>query len=274
MRKLNFTKEQEEEIVNSYNSGMCYDLVAKKYKISTWKVQQLNMQYGIKSRTNKELRKQFSCNSDYFKKIDSKDKSYFLGLLYADGWNDENQSNVGIQIKSSDSKVLYLLKEYVNYNGNINNIFRTKFNPNHSDLKRLVIRDDELSKDLSRLGCVKNKTFIIKNIPTDVTDEYMSHFIRGYFDGDGSIHNDTNTSNLKFQIVGNKEMLEDITQKLMHHCGVNNNKIHGYKRTKSISFGGNIVCKRIYDWMYKDCDDLFIDRKRNIFLNKWKSYYQ
>jgi intein/homing endonuclease len=274
MRKLNLSIEQEQSIVDSYISGLNFEKVSKKYRISTWKVEQLLNKYNIKSRKNKDLRKQFFCNSDYFKVIDSKDKAYFLGLLYADGWNDETISNVGIQIKACDIKVLLLLKNSIEYTGNIIDIFRTRYISTHSDLKRLVIKDMILSKDLAKLGCVKNKTFIINKIPEEVSEELLNHFIRGYFDGDGSIHNDTTTDNLKYQIVGNEELLKDITKVLIKHCNVNNNKIHGKIKTKSISFGGNIVCKRIYDWMYLNCGDFYMDRKREIFLNKWKTYYQ
>ena len=102
----------------------------------------------------------------------------------------------------------------------------------------------------------------------------MHHFIRGYFDGDGSIHVDTTTNNLKFQIVGNESMLQRITNELINSCGVNNNKIHGKGVTKCLAFGGNIVCKKIYDYLYKDCGNLYIDRKKKIFEDKWKIYYQ
>ena len=274
MKKLNLSIETEQAVIDDYLSGLNYGKVSKIYKISTWKVGIILIKHNIRRRTNKELRKLYSCNSNYFDNIDSIDKAYFLGLLYADGWNDETNSNVGIQIKASDSKVLELLKDMIGYNGSIINIFRTKYNPNHSDLKRLVIKDEKLSKSLAEIGCVKNKTFLIKNIPEQVPENLISHFVRGYFDGDGSIHNDTTTNNLKLQIVGNKEFLEQLTSIFVTYCNVNNNKIYGKKITKLISFGGNIVCKRMYDWMYKDCGDFYMDRKQKIFLDKWKSYYQ
>lgn len=41
--------------------------------------------------------------------------------------------------------------------------------------------------DLSKHGCVPNKSLILK-FPTTLPNELVNDFIRGYFDGDGSVY--------------------------------------------------------------------------------------
>jgi len=273
MVKLDIKQEILSSIVSDYLSGLNFQQLHEKYKLSTWKINEILLENNVTKRTNKELRKKFECNSDYFKIIDTKDKAYFLGLLYADGWNDSKTFNVGIQLKSTDVKIIELLKQHLNYTGNITNIIRNKINQNHSDLKRLVVKDEILSQHLINHGCVPNKSLKLNSVP-NLSPSLIHHFIRGYFDGDGSVHNDTSTNSLRIQIVGNESFLLELQRLIVINCHLKTNKL--YKagisdHTKSLVFSGNIVCKKVYDYLYNDCDQLYIDRKFLKFKEKWDS---
>ena len=78
---------------------------------------------------------------------------------------------------------------------------------------QLVFKDDEVGEseykifnDLGNLNCIPRKTFKIDSIPNGVPYNLISHFIRGYFDGDGSVNFNKDKS-LIFQIVGQEEFL-------------------------------------------------------------------
>ena len=43
-------------------------------------------------------------------------------------------------------------------------------------------------EDLHNLGVVENKTYKELHIPKQIPNELIKHFIRGYFDGDGSLN--------------------------------------------------------------------------------------
>jgi hypothetical protein len=79
MRKL--SEEECNNICDDYLFGLSYNLLSKKYGISTWKVSNVLKTNNIKSRVRK-----YNCNEDFFEKIDSNIKAYWLGLLFADGY--------------------------------------------------------------------------------------------------------------------------------------------------------------------------------------------
>lgn len=71
---------------------------------------------------------------------------------------------------------------------------------------RISIYSKELSDDLTKLGCFQNKSLELK-FPTNkqVPDKLIHHFMRGYFDGDGSIC--FGQGQLRFSIIGTEDFL-------------------------------------------------------------------
>lgn len=64
-----------------------------------------------------------------------------------------------------------------------------------------------MKKDLAKYGCVQNKTYIGFSFPS-IEEKYYYDFIRGYFDGDGSIYCTGNKYVLSW--VGSKAFLETL----------------------------------------------------------------
>ena len=77
---------------------------------------------------------------------------------------------------------------------------------------------NKLVSDIEKLGVIENKTLVLTfpELPT----ELVHHFIRGYFDGDGSVFlcNDPRPEYdniyLGINICGTKEFLEGLTHHL------------------------------------------------------------
>lgn len=62
----------------------------------------------------------YTFNKDYFERIDSKDKAYFLGLLYADGCNSisatQGQCTIVINLHEKDRSILDIFNKYIGSN--------------------------------------------------------------------------------------------------------------------------------------------------------------
>ena len=123
-------------------------------------------------------------NENFFKKINTQETAYILGLLYADGWI-ENNHTFGIELLEHDKDILERIKSAMHSEQKlypriqkINNKLKYVFRVHRSCMVQ----------DLICLGCTERKSLTLKfpnkNI---VPDELMSHFIRGYFDGDGCV---------------------------------------------------------------------------------------
>ena len=127
--------------------------------------------------------KKYDIDENYFEKIDSPEKAYLLGLIYADGCNYTPTNTVTLCLQEQDKHILEDIKELLHYNAPLKKIKPKK--ESHQISFVLTIHSKKISTDLTALGVMQNKTFKI-TFP-DINKDLFSHFIRGYFDGDGCI---------------------------------------------------------------------------------------
>jgi hypothetical protein len=259
-KKSNLTKEEQFIICDYYvNHNKSMQEIADMYSRSEFFISVILEKNGIKRR--KITRSTF--NLDYFEKIDTKDKAYFLGLLLADGCNYNDGFTLSLQ--DEDYKIIELFKKYINFTGNIN--YRKLKNPKYKGTVRIKIHSKIIADQLSKYGVIPNKSLntFFPNIPK----ELESHFIRGVFDGDGSIcictSKKTGYKSSHFSIIGFKAVISKIQEIMTYECDLRytklqNNKLHS-KNTLYIKYGGYKNISKIFDWLYKDCEDLYIDRK-------------
>lgn len=162
---------------------------------------------GLKKRTH-------TYNKDYFKHIDTQEKAYWLGFIYADGYVHNNINTgtyeFGITLKKSDDEHLKKLNKCMC--GNVEVSYRTRIsNQNGKENTSSIIRfySKEIVDDLICHGVFENKTN--KMLIPSLDENLMSHFIRGYFDGNGCITLEKKTNLMKADITTNsKEFIESI----------------------------------------------------------------
>ena len=116
-----------------------------------------------------------------------------------------------------------------------------------------------MAADLVKHGIVERKSMVLK--PPNIQQELMRHWIRGYFDGDGSVHRSM-VGNLQGDMVGTLEVMDFI----LSHCSI----LRGpYKKGNqyAVRFGGNRRAKHLYDYLYND-SNVCLTRKKQIFEKK------
>ena len=228
------------------------------------------------SKNMKRYRKKISISSriyqiddSVFNCIDTQEKAYWLGFLMSDGYNNENNNCVSLRLHYKDIDVLEKFKEFLKTDTPIH-----IYNRNISENKiycDLTVSSYILSSRLSDLGCVQGKTSILEfpNIP-----KYLySHFIRGYFDGDGCVsiipRKDRKEGSKQYQLnfVGKESVLLKIQEIICDNTGVTKTKLRNRKNSfvKAISWSGKNVCKKILDFLYKDANT-YMHRKYNKYL--------
>lgn len=161
-----------ENIINYYRKqGMTYKQISNKLEISTKTIWKILSSQNIVKKHNK------TTFHDFFEKIDSEEKAYFLGLLMADGSVSSIRNTITISLKKED---LHIIETFRSILKNNNIITKTKNN------YRLVVYSKKMVNDLIKLGCVDRKTYTNSQFPL-ISIDMINHFIRGYFDGDGHI---------------------------------------------------------------------------------------
>ena len=125
--------------------------------------------------------RKYSLNNKYFEYWTS-GMAYILGFIYADGNIYDNLLTIGL--KREDKEILEKIKLELGYDGDIKDKV-VKVNKKDYEISTLAFRSKDMIESLKNLGVRENKSLIIDfpNIPK----EYELDFIRGYFDGDGTI---------------------------------------------------------------------------------------
>jgi hypothetical protein len=201
--------------------------------------------------------------------------AYIFGFWYADGSiyldKKENRSYKVFNICNTDKQIIYDISKVINI------------------LPSISMKDSKLYKPTYYIDVYSNKFFDFcyslvgttdkthsTNLPK-VPDLYLHHFIRGYFDGDGSIYIKKYKSrhgnpifNLSSSFTASKEswvVLNELKNLLMKTIFTGNRKI----TIQSSELGTSTkLCFGQYDtmllceWMYKDAT-IFMERKKKIW---------
>lgn len=209
----------------------------------------------------------YSLNEYSFDIIDSKEKAYVLGLFFADGYNSEKEGKIKITLLEQDKDILEKAKKVFETNrplkikqGTLIKGTQYKGNPTAT----LMISNKHLSETFAKLGVVSNKTFSL-TFPRWLKEEYIKDFIRGYFDGDGSIAK--NKNKVRATIISTEDFCWGIKNYL---DSINiNSKIYNCKSQYVIEIIQKEQCKKFFDHIYSD-STIHGDRKYNRY---YKFYY-
>lgn len=268
------------------------DEIVEKFKSGNFKLLDLGKEYNtyasdisriLKSRnirawdTRHNLIRKYTLNDSYFDIIDCEQKAYFLGLLYADGSNNIKKTNISIRLQEQDKPIL---EKFVAAIGSNRPLLYTNYSSpgiNRQPQYNVIFNSKKLSERLNDIGMVQNKEFVL-TFPnsTILPTSLYRHFIRGYFDGDGSFSVYNITKNGKPQLryeasIISTEMfcltVQNIitnTLKITSHISIRHKNRENTTRTLKIS--GKQMFKFL-EWMYND-STIFLDRKHDKYINE------
>lgn len=193
--------------------------------------------------------------------------------MFADGFITKN-NYVGISLSSIDRNHLEKFKKFCSATNEIKDYIGTTYNPT-SAYSRIIFKNDKMANDLEKHGCLKNKSLILDK-PIGIPVNLEKDFLRGYFDGDGSLCVGKYVS---FKVCGTKEFLKYFCQILQKNISEENFELKLYKRKKDdknnyyISFGGIRKTTKIMDFLYNDTK-IFLDRKMKTLKTLHSRAYQ
>ncbi len=256
------------ELMNKYNIGSSATLYRYLRK---------NCDYAINHKKRDYSRKHIF-DYKFFNKIDTEEKAYWLGFLYADGSVSPLNRSVSLRLCEKDKDHLEKFKQainapsipissYIRRNFKIKNYFydkKTSYN--------ISVHSMEMVRDLCNKGCVPKKSLILK-FPTNdyLPEKFVNHFIRGYLDGDGYIstfkNKKWNRINYRLGFYGTNSFLSTVLEIIKKYCGEDiNPKVSKEKNQNlhSLVFAGNKKIRRIFDFIYKN-NNISLERKYQIY---------
>lgn len=218
MPKLNLSKEELNNILIDYNNGIPLSGICKKYHHSRVTLVKYFQEHGIKIRTKGEslrcsqakqnadaAKRKYIVNDNYFSNQNSK-MAYFLGFLMADGNVAKENNRVQVCLSEQDSNFLEMF--YNEIGGSP--VAHYSYHDGKQQICRWECINSKIKKDLISYDVIPNKTGYAK-IPEKLNKQFYPDFIRGYFDGDGSIWVEKKSGAVGFGIIShNPEILEQI----------------------------------------------------------------
>lgn len=210
-------------------------------------------------------RSKYNHNFDAFKKIDTEEKAYWLGFLYADASVSRNRGALDVALAEKDREHLEKFRDFISPEMEV----KTKYIKAKDKVYtacRLCVTSIEIVEDLIEKGCIEKKSLTVK-FPTEeqVPSHLIHHFMRGYFDGDGCayhIHDprDNSRPQVNIEVIGSFEFMEEYQARL-HPFGLPkrekykmNGKAYGYR------FGGNKLYQKFANFLYQDAT-IYLERK-------------
>jgi len=226
------------------------------------KVDKMSFSIYLNKNNVSTVKKIDSCDTT-FEVIDTEDKAYWLGFLYADGAISYKETfptayKVELALKESDKEHVEKFKLFMKSERKIRYREKTK-------AVRIIISSKKLCESLIYLGCTPRKSLTL-TFPNkkQVPEKLLKHFIRGYFDGDGHISINKNTNCLMVvSMLGTSEFLNAVIHETKLTCSLKKDKRHlgntfsiRPRISESIDF---------LNYIYKDAE-IYLTRKYSKYL--------
>ena len=234
--KYNNVNDFREDIISLYKQGML------KKDIRA----QLNLPEAGLTKFFKE-NEVYRFNENIFENVDTEEKAYWLGFLWADGY-----CKSGIDIELTDEDHIIKLKEFLAITSQI----KTR-NRNNSITYRLNANSNKFANDLNNLG------FGLKDDRTEIpiiSESLIRHFIRGYFDGDGHIRKDSTFEGI--DISGRIEFIDNL--KIILKDYIVREELHS-THSKRI-YTDKLKGIQFLDYIYQDAT-IYLTRKYTVALS-------
>jgi hypothetical protein len=255
------------ELKQIYKETQSIRKVGEYFNMSHEKARQLLNKHNL---CNKLTR--YNCNHDFFS-LDNQWSFYWAGFIAADGSIDYMRNVLGIGLAQKDKIILETFKQHINaenpiYDYLVKNSLR---NPrwNDSVKSEIKITSNKLCEDLKRFNVVPRKSLIYTFPEWLIAHPLVNHFMRGYFDGDGSffinVGRNRFAKQIYFNLRGTIEFLTIYRLILERECGliVEDIPIRINCGIGMLEYGGNNIVGKIAKFLYHDAV-VYLERKHNI----------
>lgn len=218
---------------------------------------------------------QLKFNQNIFDQIDTEEKAYWLGFLYADGGvyiqKIKNRSIYRLELSLKEDDIDHLRKFNTFMQHQQDNVKLSDSSCNGKKFKRCRWRvtNKHIVETLIGYGCTPRKSLTLKfpDISIFKDRSLIKDFVRGYIDGDGSlrvIYHKIIPPSLNISIIGTYEFLEEVRNLF-------NLEISSFKKDKrrplSNTFYFALYGQKALDFantIYQD-SSIYLQRKYNIY---------
>jgi hypothetical protein len=245
------SEKQCVEVINLYLSGETARKIGEKYSVNEATIRLVLRRNNIERRVSRPV---YFKDDNFFREIDTKEKAWMLGLIYADGSVSDRQG-LRLGFARKDLELIHKIKRMVKSDAPI------YVHPNGS--VHLKIMGKDFMRNLSN-WCVIGKKVHRLIYPNFLRQDLHSHFIRGFFDGDGWV------SHMSGMCSMSKLFLESVLNILHNQDICRGACVNVSGGIYKIYINGRNNAKKFYDFIYMNADDsMLLSRKKKKFERIW-----
>lgn len=202
-------------------------------------------------------------NKDFFK-VWTEDMSYVLGMFCADGHLATTKNSMILSLHIKDKHILESICNMMEYDGVL-------YKRKNQDSYTLHITDKTIAEDLINFGLNRNKSQDLKWIE-QIPEQYISHFVRGYFDGDGHVGlaQDSNPNKKKIicKLVSTLPFIKRLKKEFEKIYGKEIGSIQDNGSYFELYYSGQQSALKFLEWIYIDSNENNrLKRKYDIYQN-------
>ena len=263
-KSIILTEEQEKKIIYNYTVLHYGQKKSGAFiPVSDKIVKKILLKYNIPIKNIQETNaNKLWVNHTFFQK-QSEDMAYWIGMLASDGSVNKNENQIYIELQRKDKELLEKMNKVIGNERPVKDYETSKGYQN----SKLYFYSKQIKQDLQKYNIVPNKTYSEEyNFPEQLKIKYYKDYIRGLFDGDGSIKLTGKT--VTWQIdVSRKKIAEkiidffkkegiELSYSLCPKKNVTLYRVYGYTKEK---------CQKIYNVLYNTSSNLYMKRKKDKF---------
>lgn len=259
------TQEERNLIYQDILLGIPKSKIAEKFNRSVATVQRIAKNPEIGRGRGAKRTAEF--NDNYFEKIDTDEKAYWLGFLFADGCIHKASKFehyiVKLSLDEIDEDHLKKFAKAIEFNFELGSLLKSKDTRTNGTMVTLRLTSKKMFEDLQNLGCVERKSNILET--PKINKKFYRPFIRGFYDGDGGcvLNLKRNNFSASASFVSTFEIatfIKDlIFKKTNIYVGVC--KFKHSKAAYRIGIGGLRNTFKFLNWLYEDFGSVKMDRK-------------
>lgn len=270
-----FTPEQIKDIVDSYLGGESSVKIGLRYGTSHKPILKTIRTAGVSDIRGNRFTRKYELNEHYFDVIDTPEKAYIFGFLLADGHNELKKCTIQMSLQEEDKYILESMRkelksskplEFIDYSN------KHDYGYTYKNQYRLEFFSSYMCKILKEKGMIPSKSRSLK-YPECVSEELTRHFIRGYFDGNGTINKKTGS----IVVLSTKAFCEGLKEHIDSALSIDTGYLIESSNHNGITFDLRYNKRndagRILKWMYEDAS-LFLYRKYDLFCLLYPQYQE
>ena len=201
-------------------------------------------------------KKLYTVNESFFA-VPNITNSYWAGFIAADGSVVRSNTSLKIELANKDHDHLIKFRDVMMFTGHV---YKRKTSV------VILYGIPRVLDDLKSVFNITQRKSMTLQSPHISDEDHIRSYIRGYFDGDGSISKVSSGNTYRLSVVsGSKDMIDWLESQIQKWSGIDCTGIYPDRNHWQLVYGGSRQALSVLDWLY--CDACYrLDRKYQRYL--------